>query len=252
LLNKIKKENIHKEGFKAEYLVLDGDSTGYKERLGRLKDVGYIIVGEPDYYNPSIIYSICYYEYVWYFGILIKQDNGWTKHNNKPCSFSNSIGMYTARALVSIASKGEVTKKLLDACCGVGTVMLEACFSEFDIEGCDINLKAINNAKQNMAHYNYTANLHCTDVKDLNKKYDAAIIDLPYNLYSYSDDLITENIIQSTEKLTTRVVIVSISDIEAVIKKTGLQIVDFCTVGKRGQSTFTRNIWVCEKVKNAN
>ena len=250
LLKKIKDESIQIEGFKAEYLVLDGDTTGYRERLERLKNVGYIIEGEPDYYTPTIIYSICHYENLWYFGILNKQDNGWTEHNNKPCSFSNSLDMYTARALVSTASKGEVTKKLLDACCGVGTVMLEACFSDYEIEGCDINLKAINNAKKNLAHYNYTANLYCSDVKDLNKKYDAAIVDLPYNLYSYSDDLITTNIIESTAKLTNRIVIVSISDIETVIQKAGLQIIDCCSVGKRGQSKFERKIWVCEKVLN--
>ena len=72
LLKSIKKENIHLNGFKAEYLVLDSDSTGYAERLNKLRDVGYRINGQPDYYTPSIIYSICNYENVWYFGILIK------------------------------------------------------------------------------------------------------------------------------------------------------------------------------------
>ncbi|MEJ6681991.1 MAG: hypothetical protein QNL21_07850, partial [Flavobacteriales bacterium] len=88
---------------------------------------------------------------------------------------------------------------------------------------------------------------YCMDVKDLTQKYDAAIIDLPYNLYSYSDDAITSNIIESTVKLSSRIVIVSKSDIEAVIKKSGLKIIDFCTVEKRGRSMFTRSIWVCEK-----
>ena len=39
LLNEIKKENICIEGFKAEYIVLDGDTTEYKERLRKLKDI---------------------------------------------------------------------------------------------------------------------------------------------------------------------------------------------------------------------
>ena len=38
LLKIIKKENIHIEGFKAEYLVLDGDATGYNERLQKVRD----------------------------------------------------------------------------------------------------------------------------------------------------------------------------------------------------------------------
>jgi tRNA (guanine10-N2)-dimethyltransferase len=252
LLKKVTNENIRVHGFKVEYLVLDGDSPERIERRKKLKDVGYCIEAEPNFNNPSITYAICNYKNVWYFGILTKKDNGWQKHKKKPCSFSNSICMNIAKTLVSIASKGNKTNKLLDACCGVGTVILEASFAGFNIEGCDINLKAIKHTEQNLAHYNYTSNVYCSDIKDLNKKYDAAIIDLPYNLYSYSDDSITSNIIESTAKLTTRIVIVSISDIEDVIKKSKLKINDFCTVEKKGRSTFARKIWVCEKENNVN
>ncbi len=247
LLKTIKEENIRIEGFKAEYLILDGDFTEKPNRREKLKDLGYRIEGIPNFDNPSITYSICNYKNFWYFGILTKQNTDWLKHNKKPSSFSNSICMIIAKTLVSIASTGNKNNKLLDVCCGVGTIMLEACFSGFNIEGCDINLKTCKHARHNLAHFNYSTTVYCSDVKDLNKKYDAAIIDLPYNLYTYSNDLIISNIIESTAKLATRIVIMSISGIETIIKKSGLKIHDFCTVQKRGKSKFTRNIWVCEK-----
>ena len=247
LLKSIKKENIRLDGFKVEYLTLDGDSTEYAERLNKLRDIGYSIDGEPDYYTPSVTYSICNYKNVWYFGILIKHKTDWHKHKKKPCSFSNSISIYIAKTIVSIASKGNKTNQILDACCGVGTVILEGCISGFNIEGCDNNLKAYKHTIDNLSYYNYTANVYLSDIKDHNKKYDSAIVDLPYNLYSYSNDTIISNIIESTAKLTARIVIVSISDIETIIKKSGLKISDFCTVEKRGKIKFTRNIWVCEK-----
>ena len=233
-----------------EYLVLDSDTTAYSERLQKLRDIGYRIEGEPNYYSPIITYAICNYKNVWYFGILIKKNADWLKHKKKPYSFSTSIDMDIAKALVSIASKGEKTYQLLDACCGVGTVMLEACISGFKIDGCDINWKACKHARLNLAHYNYTAKVYCSDVKDLDKKYDAGIIDLPYNLYAYSDDLIISNIIESTAKLTTRLVIVSIADITNLISKTGFKISDYCNVGKTGKTKFLRKIWVCEKENN--
>jgi len=247
LLDKVKNENIHIDGFKAEYLVLHGDSTRYTERLKKLKDIGYSIEGEPDYITPSITYSICYYKNIWYFGVLIKHNSGWFKHKKKPCSFSSAINMDIAKTLVSIASKGNKRNRLLDACCGVGTVMLEACISGFDIEGCDINWKACKYTRENLAHYNYTAKVYCSNIKDLSRKYDTAIIDLPYNLYSFSNDTITLNIIESAAKLATRVVIVSASDIETLIRHSGLTISDFCSVEKKGKK-FTRNMWVCEKI----
>ena len=247
LIKKIKEEDIHSEEFKVEYLILDGDGTGYRERLEKLRDIGYSIEGESNYYAPAKIYSICNYQDVWYFGVLIKQNKEWQRHKKKPYSFSNSLSTDIAKTLISVASKGNKNINLLDACCGVGTVLLEACFAGFNIEGCDINWKAIRHTRQNLAHYNYTANVYLSDVKDLNKKYDAAIIDLPYNLYSYSDDLIISNIIESTAKLTTRIVIVSISDISNLINNTGFSISDSCNVGKSGKGKFARKIWVCEK-----
>lgn len=248
LLQKIRKENIHVDGFKAEYLVLNGDSTRYTERLQKLKDIGNSIEGDPDYNTPSITYAICHYNAIWYFGILIKHNSDWFKHKNKPCSFSSSINMDIAKSLVSIASKGDKNNRLLDACCGVGTVMLEACISGFNIEGCDINWKACKSTRENLAHYNYTANVYRSDIKDLNNQYDTAIIDLPYNLYSFSNDTTTLNIIESAAQLATRIVIVSTSDIKALINQSGLKISDFCSVEKKGKK-FSRNIWVCERME---
>jgi tRNA (guanine10-N2)-dimethyltransferase len=247
LIKKIKNENIHTEGFKAEYLVLEGDVNGYSDRLEKLKDIGYSIEGEPDYYSPIVTYAICHYKNVWYFGLLYKHNPDWQKHKKKPCLFSNSISINIAKTLVSIASKGNKTNLLLDGCCGVGTIMLEACISGFNIEGCDINWKACKHTRENLEFYNYSAKVYHSDIKDLNKTYNAIIIDLPYNLTTYSDDTITSNIIESSSKISSRVVIVSTSDIESIIKKAGLKVSDFCTVEKRGKSRFTRNIWVCEK-----
>ncbi len=247
LLKNIKRENIQMEGFKVEYLILDGDATGYRDRLEKLRDIGYSIEGESNYYTPSITYAICHHKGIWHFGVLIKHNTDWYKHKKKPCSFSSSINMDIAKTLVSIASQGNKTNQLLDACCGVGTVMLEACIAGFNIEGCDINWKACKSTRENLGHYNYTAKVYRSDIKDLDKKYDAAIIDLPYNLYTYSNDAIILNIIESAAKLAPRIVIVSNSDVESLIKQSGLKISDCCSVEKKGKSKFSRNIWVCEK-----
>lgn len=246
LIDCIRQKNICTDGFKAEYLVLEGDATGYNERLSKLKDVGYCIEGDPDYVTPTIIYSIACYQNTWYFGELVKHNTDWFKHKNKPVSFSSAINMDIAKTLVSIASEGDKNKRLLDAGCGVGTVMLEACISGFNIEGCDIHWKACVSTRKNLAHYNYTANVYRTDLKDHSTQYDAAIIDLPYNLFSHSDDDNSLHIIRSAAELATRLIIVSTSDIKAIINQAGIKVVDACLVEKKGKK-FARNIWVCEK-----
>ncbi|MFT4667732.1 MAG: tRNA (guanine10-N2)-dimethyltransferase [Polaribacter sp.] len=247
LINEVKKENICVEGFKVEYLVFDGDTTEYGERLKKLKDIGYSIEGNPDYYSPTITYALCYYEGIWHFGTLIKNNLDWYKHKKKPSSYSNSISINIAKALVNIAAQADKEKTLLDACCGVGTIMLEACFAGNNIEGCDINWKVCKGARANLAHFNYTANVYRSGIKDISKRYDAAIIDLPYNLLSSATDSDILHIIESTAEITDRLVIVSTSDITNLINDTGFSISDCCSVSKRGKTTFARRIWVCEK-----
>lgn len=247
LINQIKKEDIHSEGFKVEYIVFDGDTTEYPERLNKLKDIGYIIEGEPDYYHPSIIYALAYVDDTWCFGILTKNNLTWRNHNTKPRSYSNSININIAKSIVNIAAKGNKEHKLIDACCGVGTIMLEACFAGYDVEGCDISWKVCRNARENLAHFNYSTTVYRSDIKDIRNKYDAAIIDLPYNILSNVSQNDIIHIIQHAAKVTHRLVIVSTTDIKEIIHNIGFSIMDYCIVSKSGKRKFNRKIWVCEK-----
>ena len=247
LIEQIKNQKICIERFKVEYLILEGDNTGYTERLQKLRDIGLSITGEPDYKSPTVIYSLCHHNGTWYFGALIKNSFDWHNHKTKPKSFSNSITMSIGKSLINIATKANKDKKLLDACCGVGTILLEACFSDFNITGCDINEKTCNSARENLSYFNYTANVCHSDIKDISEKYDAAIIDLPYNLFTKVSDDTNAHIIQSTSKITNRLVIVSTLDMTDLINNIGFRLLDYCIVTKKGKKNFSRKIWVCEK-----
>lgn len=247
LISKIKKENISSTGFKIEYLVYHGDTTAYTDRLKKLKDVGFSIEGIPDYYNPTISYALSYYQGVWYFGTLIKNNLAWHKHKQKPCSYSNSITTNIAKTLVNIAIKENKEKTILDACCGVGTIMLEACFAGNNIDGCDINPKICKGAQENLSYFNYSAEINNCDIKDINKKYGAVIIDLPYNLFSRATESDVLHIVKSSAQITNRLVIVSCADITEIIENTGFSISGYCSVSKVGKKSFARKIWVCDK-----
>lgn len=247
LLKQVQAQAIKIEDFTAEYLILDGDTMERPKRRSIQRDIGYAITGEPNFTEPTIIYSVCRYKELWYFGVLTKHKTGWHLHNEKPCSFSNSIDIHTAKALVSIAAKVNKSNTLIDTCCGVGTILLEACFSGFTIEGCDIEEQRCEYTRQNLSHYGYSAKAYHSDIKDITKEYNAAIVDLPYNFYAASTDSIAEGIIESAARVAQRVVIVSTADIYKMITEAGLSLLDQCSVEKRGDSTFTRTVWVCER-----
>lgn len=246
-LEQIKALNICKEGFKVEYIITHNDSTPYADRLNCVRDIGYRITGFPQYKKATTTYGICHYKGYWFFGELLTDALEWHKHRSKPRSYSNSINGHIAKALVNIAAKGVKNTHLLDACCGVGTILLEACFAEHRIEGCDINWKVCQDAKQNLQHFNYFAPVHHTDIAELNTSYNAVIIDLPYNLYSTASEADVLHILQSSAQLAKRIIIVSIINLSELISEVGLTVSHHCAVGKYGKKSFERQIWICEK-----
>ncbi len=247
LLAKLDESPIVAEQFKVEYFHLESDTTGYRTGLEKVKDIGFRIVGLPNIKNPVTTYAICYYQGYWCFGVLVKNNYEWRKHQQKPQSFSNAINIKIAKTLVNIASQGDAKKSLIDACCGVGTVLLEACFAGYQITGCDINWRVCVKSRDNLTHFGYQANVVRSDINDISESYDAAIIDLPYNLFSCADDNKLLYIIRSTSKIAQRLVIVSTTDIHPLIKQAGLQLKDSCSVKKPGKTNFERRLWVCGK-----
>lgn len=248
LLDQIKNESISIDDFKVEYIKLKGDITRYPQRLEKLREFGIIIKGLSDYINPTTVFALCHYDGRWYFGTQIKDKVEWHKHNDKPHSYSNSIGINIGKSLVNIAAQADRSKTLIDACSGVGTIMLEACFAGYTIEGCEINWRICRNARANIIHYGYDAFVHRIDIKHMKKRFDAAIIDLPYNLVSFASESDVLHIIKSVSLITDRMVIVSTEDISKSIAEVGFNIVDSCSVSKKGKGKFARKIWVCEKL----
>ncbi|MDD3148073.1 MAG: hypothetical protein PHD82_12265, partial [Candidatus Riflebacteria bacterium] len=59
--------------------------------------------------------------------------------NKKPNSNSHSLKARTAKALVSIAIGDELNCSLVDPCCGVGTVVIEAISMQINVKGYEIN-----------------------------------------------------------------------------------------------------------------
>lgn len=248
LIDSIKQAPLAVEGFKVEYLVLDGDTTSYKARLSKLREIGDSIDAIPNFKQPTMTYALCFYEGLWYFGVMHKDDFHWHKHKEKPRSYSNSIGQPVAKTLVNIASKMNKDSHLFDACCGAGTIMLEACFEGYTIDGGDINWKMCRHARENLAYFGYSATVYRSDIQDIEGQFDAVIVDLPYNILSHADDDQIQHIITSATAVANRLVIVSTTDISKFIAQAGLKIENRCSVSKRGKSEFTRQIWVCEKV----
>lgn len=211
----------------------------YKELCGKFK------ASEGDA-SPRLTYGITFHEGFWYFGELLRNNGLWREHNKRPHTYSNSLKINMAKVLINIAGQGDISKRVIDPCCGAGTVLLEGCFAGYSMTGSDINEKMARSAAGNLEHFGYAASVSRQAIQDIAGHYDASIVDLPYGLCSKTTRAEQCGIIKNAKRISDRAVIVSSEDIADLLFEAQLEIIDACKVTKSVNKQFTRFIWVCE------
>lgn len=242
ICDKIKEDKLSYEAFKVIYVKAEEKNTTYEERLNSLRAVGFVITGEPDIHNPRVRIGISKIGEKWYLGEYEKNDFEWHIHDKKPYSYSNSLGLKLARALVNIAGGNDFNIKMVDPCCGVGTVVIEGVSMGFNIKGFDINKHICSNARRNLEFFGYNDVVKGMDIKDIEEKFDVAIIDLPYGLFTPIRPNEQMNIINSARKIADKLILVTFEDMDEFVYNAGFKIIDRCKVSK---GKFIRYISIC-------
>lgn len=241
LLN-IKSDNLAYENFKVCFMKSEDNTVGYKERINSIKEIGYIIKGEADIHNPEIIFGLCKVGDKWIFGEYYRNDFKWHIHDKKPYSYSNSLSLRVARALVNISVGNNINQKFIDPCCGIGTVIIEALSMGINAHGWEINDNIAENAQKNLEFFGYDNVIVNGDMTTIKDKFDVAIIDMPYGLFTPITKEEQVAIINSARRITNKLIIVTFEDMSEVIKKSGFNIID---TGHVAKGKFKRYISVC-------
>jgi tRNA G10 N-methylase Trm11 len=248
LILQVKSAQMNDEDFLIKYLEHHQEDLSFKDHRKVCKAIGMVMLGYPSFKDPKITFGLTYINDYWYFGILEENKGDWYLHKDKPRSYSSAINARIAKALVNIATKGDFNKRIIDPCCGVGTILIEALYSGYTITGMDINKKVVNDTLENLAYFNYTTEVSVGDIKDLDETYDVAIIDLPYNILSRFDETAQDKIIHHASRIAERMVFVSSSSIKDSLDRNKLKLVDYAEIKKIGKTKFKRCIWVCESL----
>ncbi|MEL3974554.1 RsmD family RNA methyltransferase [Rossellomorea oryzaecorticis] len=232
------------DGFKIVFVQNpDLEKVGFKKLRSIEKEVGLHMKGEAELVHPSIWLGILNTGEKWVLGDYVKNEAIWLKHQWKPHSYSTALGTRVARAVVNIAAPNPECLKLIDPCCGIGTVLVEALSMGIDIVGSDRNPLILSGVRENMAHFGLEGEVTLKDIRDVTNRYDAAIIDLPYNLCSVITPEEQLEMLQSARAFASKVVIVTVEDVDTVILEAGFEITDRCVVTK---GNFVREVIVCE------
>lgn len=242
IVKKIEEENLSYEQFKVCYIKLESNEITYEERLASLRKIGFAIHGQSEMHDPEVLLGVTKINGKWIFGEYNKNSFKWHIHDQKPYSYSNSLSLRVARALVNIAVGNNTSCKVVDPCCGVGTVVIEALSMGVDIKGYELNDCIARNAKKNIEFFEYKNVVDNDDMRNIKEHYDVAIIDLPYGLFTPTTREEQTGIINKSRDIADKLIIVTFEDMDKDIIDAGFKIIDRCTVSK---GKFTRYVSVC-------
>lgn len=239
----VKKQLCYYE-FKVIYLKNEITHVDYQESLEKCKQIALPISGSVNIQKPKIIFAITKIEEQWIFGIY-HDEKIWSLRFDKPHSYSHSLNVRDARTLVNIAVGNKTNMSIVDPCCGIGTVVLEALSMGLNVKGYDINRDVSYQARLNLEHFGYNPLIiEKKDIHELKEHFDVAIMDIPYGVYSpftYDQQL---SLIQATTTLTNRLVLVSHVLMNKELEMVGYQMIDQCQIIK---GKFERYITLCER-----
>lgn len=246
VLDTIRKKTLFYLDFKVIYLKNDKTHVDYQESLQWCKDISWPIGGSVNMSNPKHTIAITKIEDFWIVGYYHHGVPTWKKHDDKPYTFSNSLDIRLARTLVNIASQNTTQTTIVDPCCGVGTVVLEGLAMHLLIEGFDISREIAYQARLNLRHYGYDETLiNRQSIQELDKHYDVAIIDIPYNLYTPITKEQQQDIINSARRICSRLLLVTYEEMTKEINQAGFLIIDQCILKKSNYCEFKRRIYIC-------
>lgn len=244
LVDKVIDTRPNFDSFKVKYVdVLD--ELEFQEKRNAEYAVGYEIIGQADVHNPCIVLGLTRINGKWYLGEYIKSAGIWHKHDEKPRKYSNSLPSVFARAIVNIAAGQDKEKRIIDPCCGIGTVLLEGLSMGLNITGSDINYKVVRGARENLQFFGYPDVVSKKNIHEIEDQYDVAIIDLPYGIMSETSEERQLGIVRSAGNIADMVIVVSIKDMSKLLKGVGFSVIDGCQVSK---GTFTRYITMIKRI----
>jgi tRNA G10 N-methylase Trm11 len=214
----------------------------HPERRSIERQIGEVIQGEAELIEPEVNFGVVLLEGIWHFGILQESEPIWRFHMQKPHMYSTALSTRVARAVANIAVPRPVGIRAIDPCCGIGTVLVEARSMGIDIVGRDINPLVCLGSRKNLAHFGLEGEVVIGPISEVTDTYDAAIIDMPYNLFTHITAEGQLNILKDARRITSRLVVVTIEPLDHMITEAGFDIIDRC-VAKKG--TFERQVVVC-------
>ena len=112
-----------------------------------------------------------------------------------------------------------------------------------NVKGYEINKNIAENAQKNLEFFGYKNVITSGDMHNIEEKYDVAIIDLPYGVFTSTTLEEQTALMKTARRITNKLVIVTFEDMDKYIIEAGFNIINKSYVSK---GKFKRYINICE------
>ena len=187
------------------------------------RDIGSAIGGRANLSQPQVTFlTVITAEQIWFGRLLSESDNVWLAHDQRPYVTSSSLPSRLARVLVNLMARpGD---RLLDPCCGTGTIVMSAAHSGIRAVGYDNNPRMIGATTKNLQHFGLTADVALGDARQISGQFDAVATDLPYGINLNKDKSQDMEILANLRMCAPKAAFIDLRDLKNPLNDLGYQI----------------------------
>ena len=217
----IRSVGIHADEFRVSVVKKPRSLKVNSMELAR--DIGSAIGGSANLSQPQVTFlAVVTAEKIWFGRCLSESDNMWLSHDQRPYVTSSSLPARLARVLVNlIARPGD---RLLDPCCGTGTIVMSAAHSGIRAVGYDNNPRMVGATTKNLNHFELTADVVLGDARQVSGQFDAVATDLPYGINLTKDKSQDVEILANLRTCAPKVALIDLRDLTNPLNDLGYQI----------------------------
>ncbi|MFW6156819.1 MAG: DNA methyltransferase, partial [Armatimonadota bacterium] len=189
------------------------------------------ITGSPDLSRPAVELLVWVHPDGWLLGgVVSRTTRGWQGHEQRPFQYSCALPPQIARALVNlVAAPGD---RIIDPCCGSGTVLVEAGYMGVEPFGWEINQTVGEQAAANVCHHGQAAWLTVGDGRNARGSWDGAVLDLPYGISNDRVEDVSRGLVAHALEVARLVAIVTVGELEDFLGAQGAKVLGTATIVK--------------------
>lgn len=229
MLAAARKLSLRVERFRVRVHKAAGVQSPASQEIERM--VADAVIGRPDLSRPAIEIMVHATPGRWLLGEIVSRSNrAWSGHEQRPHQYSSALPPRIARAMVNlVAAPGDT---LVDPCCGVGTVLVEAEHMGVRAVGCDINPRLVEQAADNLCHHGLRAILVCADGRKIAGRFDGAVLDLPYGHSSIRNERVCRELVAHAVEIARLVAVVTVGDLSELLDELGAELLGIAELPK--------------------